>query len=439
MRAVTAVLAPTAVPGPADDVAERVIPPAGIAYWLSAALALVAAAGSLLTFLVPDVLRGTAVMNGSARGTALVVVLAGLPLLAGSMVLASRGSAAAVLTWLGATAFLLYNSLMFAFSTPFNRLFPLYLAMLALSAWSVAALLRQADIRALGRRFSPRAPVRLIASYVWVIVGLNSAAWVSRILPAVLSGGPPAFLRGTGLTTSVVFVQDLALWLPLMAAAGAWLWARRPLGYLIAGAGLVMWVIESLSVAVDQWYGHAAAPASAVVSAALVPAFAVLALIGLVPVYFLMRGMPAAARRDVSAAGRRGWAGWALAVMALLAGASSVFGGIELLRDGFGMPLSWLSGTPFTGWRLPGLALLIGVAVPQLVLLALILVSNRWARAAGYLAGAALVAWILVQLLVLQHFFFLQPVIAGIGVLQVLLAWRWRRSAEPSARGGEIA
>lgn len=35
-----------------------------------------------LTFLVPGVLHGTAVMNGSARGTALTMLLHGVPVLA---------------------------------------------------------------------------------------------------------------------------------------------------------------------------------------------------------------------------------------------------------------------------------------------------------------------------------------------------------------------
>ena len=68
-------------------------------------------------------------------------------------------------------------------------------------------------------------------------------------MPALADSGTSAFLRGTGLTTNVVYVQDLALWLPLMAVAAAGLWRRRPWGYLIAGAGLVMWVIESVSIA----------------------------------------------------------------------------------------------------------------------------------------------------------------------------------------------
>jgi hypothetical protein len=293
-----------------------------------------------------------------------VVLLAGVPALGCSMWLAARGSAAAVITWLGAAGFLLYNSLMFVFATPANRLFPLYLAMLALAAWSGGALLGQADVAAYGALFSPRTPVRGIAVYMWTVVALNAAAWLARIVPAVVHGGPPAYLRGTGLAVNVVYVQDLALWLPLLAVAAAWLWRRRPWGYLLAGAGLVM------------------------------------------------------------------WARWALAVLDGLTGAAAVYGGVGLIRDGFGMPDGWLAGTPLTGWVLPGVALLIGVAVPQLSAAALIGSGVRPGLAAGYLAGLLLIAWIAVELLILRRYFFLQPVIAGIGVAEILLAWRWQRSGK---------
>ena len=418
----------------------RVIGPGRTAYWLSAALAVTAAAGSLLTFTVPAMLRGTAVMNGSARGTALVVLLAGVPTLACSMLLAARGSVAGVITWLGSAGFLIYNSLMFAFATPANRLFPLYLAMLALSVWSAGAVLWQADVTAFGTLFSARTPVRGIAVYMWTVVALNAAAWLARIIPAVARGGTPAYLRGTGLPVNVVYVQDLALWLPLLAVAAAWLWRRRPWGYLLVGAGLVMWVLESVSIAVDQWYGHAAAPASPVASGALVPAFALLAAIGLIPAGLLLHGlsggMPGvtAAPRPPAAA-RRGWHPWALAGLGGLTGAAAVYGGIGLIRDGFGMPDGWLGGTPLTGWVLPGVALLVGVAVPQLAAAALIVSGTRPGVAAGYLAGLLLVAWIAVQLLILRRYFFLQPVIAGIGAAEVLLAWRWQRAAGTDSPG----
>jgi hypothetical protein len=84
-------------------------------------------------------------------------------------------------------------------------------------------------------------------------------------------------------------VQDLAVWLPLAAVAAWWLWRRRPAGILVIGAMLTMWVIESISIAVDQWFGHAADPGSPVASAAVTPVFAVVALLGLVPVAVLLR------------------------------------------------------------------------------------------------------------------------------------------------------
>lgn len=418
------------------DAGPPILRSGALAYCLSGALALVAVTSALLTFLLPGILRGTAVMNGSARGTALVIVLIAVPMLVWSLVLAWRGSARAVLAWLGATAVLAYNALMFLFATPVNRLFPLNLAMLSLSGFSIAAVVARTDARALASRFSARVPVRGIASYVWVVVALNTVLWLAKIVPGLASRGAPDYLRGTGLTTNVVFVQDLTLWLPLMAIAAAWLWRHRPAGYLIVGAGLIMWVIESACVAADQWYGHAADPVSQVASGALVPVFAALALIGLVPVYYLLRGFdtglsPGTAASLIPQATRRGWPAWLLTGIALFLTAGALFGGTQLMRDGLGMPLRWLSNTPFTSWTLPGLALLIGVAVPQLIVVLLTVMARRLALAASYLAGFALIAWIAIQLLVLQRYFFLQPVIAGFGVAEILLARAWQRTVRP--------
>lgn len=49
------------------------------------------------------------------------------------------------------------------------------------------------------------------------------------------------------MTTNPVYVHDLAWWLPLMGVGAWWLWDRRPLGYVVTGVGLVMWVVESLT------------------------------------------------------------------------------------------------------------------------------------------------------------------------------------------------
>lgn len=265
--------------------------PGVAAYWVSGALGLVAAIAGAITFFVPGVLRGPAVMNGSARGTALVLLLVAVPALTLSMLFAAKGSARAVIAWLGAVAYIVYNSVLFLFATPFNNLFLLYVAMLSLSLWSMAAVLHAIDVPSFARRFSEHLPARAIAAYMLVIVGLNALAWLWQVVPGMLSTTSPKFVGGTGLQTNPVFVQDLAVWLPLMAVAAIWLWHRTSWGYVISGLLLVMYVFEGLGVAADQWFGSTADPTSTVASAAAVPMFLVLAVIGLVPLFFHMENL----------------------------------------------------------------------------------------------------------------------------------------------------
>ena len=254
-------------------------------YWLSGALAVVTTAASACSFFIPGVLRGPAVMNGSARGTALVILIVAVPALLLSMRSAAAGSVRALIVWLGAIAYIAYQAVLFIFATPFNQLFLLNVAMFSLAFWSAVVIVHQLDVEALRTRFSPRLPVRGLAMYALVIVMLNALAWLRNIVPSVLSSTPPGWLDGTGLSTNPIYVQDLAFWLPLMAVAATWLWRRKAWGYLLVGSILTMWVIESLSVAVDQWMGSAADSTSTVASAAMTPVFGVLALVGLVPLY----------------------------------------------------------------------------------------------------------------------------------------------------------
>jgi hypothetical protein len=254
-------------------------------YWLSGALAVVAAAGAAATFFIPGVLRGPAVMNGSARGTALVVLVIAIPALLLSMRAAAAGSVRALIVWMGAIAYITYQTVLFIFETPFNQLFLVYLAMFSLSFWSVVSILRQLDLESLRARFSPKLPVRGLATYALIMVVLNALAWLQSVVPGVLSSAPPSWLDGTGTTTNAIYVQDLAFWLPLTAVAALLLWRRQSWGYLVVGSMLTYWVIEGVSVAVDQLFGHIADPSSTVVSVVLVPAFGVVALVGLIPLY----------------------------------------------------------------------------------------------------------------------------------------------------------
>ena len=266
----------------------------GVTFGLSAALGLVTLAATAGTLLVPDVLRGTDVMNGSARGTALVALLLGVPTLVLAMHAAAVGSARGVFVWFGAVMYLAYNAFLLLFATPFNQLFLLYVAMAGLALVTGIALVSDTDLRALVRCCDKRMQVRLIAVYVGVVVTTNAVLWLAAVVPPTFSSDPPGFLDGTGLTTNPVYVQDLAFWLPLMGVAAVWLWRRYTIGYLLVGGGLVMWVLEGVTIAADQWFGHRADPASDVVSTAAVPGFLVTALVTLsILVVFLRHVRPA--------------------------------------------------------------------------------------------------------------------------------------------------
>jgi len=122
---------------------------------------------------------------------------------------------------------------------------------------------------------------------------------------------------------------------------------------------------------------------------------------------------------------RRGWAGGVLLGVLLLVAVNAIYGGIGLAVNGMGMPSEWLDRLPVDTWTLPGAALLLTVAVPQLVAAWLVWRKDRRAGAVGFGAGGALVLWIAVQLLVLQRYFFLQPVIAVLGAMTMALDWWW--------------
>jgi hypothetical protein len=218
-------------------------------------------------------------MNGSARGTALVMLVVGLPLLVGAMLAARRGSVRALPVWLGAVAYLGYNAVMLLFATPFNFMFLAYDAVLGLSIWTAVALLYRIDIAAYQQWVRPGIRHRLVAGFLWVVVVLNGLVWLKGIVTGMTQPWPPDFLDGTGLNTLPTYVQDVAFWLPTAALAGWWLWRSRPYGHLASTALLVYFTVEAIGVAADQTWGHQLDPASHVVSLQIVPGFVGLALI----------------------------------------------------------------------------------------------------------------------------------------------------------------
>jgi hypothetical protein len=211
-----------------------------------------------------------------------------LPALVISMLLTARGSIRAQIVWLGALSYLLYNATFFAFDVVFNQMFLVYIAVLSLAVWSMVALLQGIDVAEVKAFCGARLPVRTIAAYLVVITLLFAVVWLRDILPALMNLTTPASLHGTLMLTNPIQVMDFAFGFPMTILAAVWLWQRRPWGYVLAGMFLVYGVIEAVSTATDQTFGHLSDSAQ---STAMVPVFAVLALIALMPLVVYLHAL----------------------------------------------------------------------------------------------------------------------------------------------------
>jgi hypothetical protein len=107
----------------------------------------------------------------------------------------------------------------------------------------------------------------------------------------------------------------------------------------------------------------------------------------------------------------------------LLIAVNALYGGVGLIVNGLGMPAGWLAGTPFTSWTMPGVLLLVVVGAPMTLAAVAELRRSPAAYRLSITAGVLLVGWIAGQVVVLRHYFFLQPVLGVAALLVLALAW----------------
>jgi hypothetical protein len=134
-------------------------------------------------------------------------------------------------------------------------------------------------------------------------------------------------------------------------------------------------------------------------------------------------------RREVHG---RLWARTALVVVEAFVAVGAVYGSIMLITDGWRLDRSMLRHLPVDTWVMPGVALAALVAVPYVIAAVLVVTRHPLARAVSLLAGGVLVGWIVVQLAVIQQYFFLQPVMGICGLFTLGLAYLLPRRDESS-------
>lgn len=112
----------------------------------------------------------------------------------------------------------------------------------------------------------------------------------------------------------------------------------------------------------------------------------------------------------------------------LVQGLSGIAGGSGLVGDPSGrsiqIPLSWLEGSPFADYFIPGLILLVVLGIGPLIVLYGLWTRQNWGWIGALLVGLALIVWILVEILIIgyQPQPPLQLIYGSLGVIIVILA-----------------
>ncbi len=91
----------------------------------------------------------------------------------------------------------------------------------------------------------------------------------------------------------------------------------------------------------------------------------------------------------------------------LFQGLSGVVGGVGLVADPSGealqIPLSWLQGSPFDDYLIPGIILLFVLGIFPLIVVYGLWIRSAWSWLASLLVGIALIVWIGVEILIIGY------------------------------------
>jgi hypothetical protein len=214
--------------------------------WSSVVIAAGIAASSSYALLASDPYRDLpeATLIAAKAQDACSVLVAALLLL-----LRRRPSARIHLVRLGLLAYVAYSYSIYLIGVPMNRVFLIYVVLVAVSG---AALL-DGLVRLRPEGWPRVSQPRLERGTGWVLVAvavLFAALWLAALLPFALGGAAPDTV-GPGGVAYPVFVLDLVVALPCVAAVG--ILALR--GRAIAGPLVVIVLVKIITLFTALWAG----------------------------------------------------------------------------------------------------------------------------------------------------------------------------------------
>lgn len=172
------------------------------------------------------------------KGTDVVTLFVGIPLLLTGYWLYRRGSLRGNIFLIGMLLYFLYLGATYTFSVLFNSLFLVYTALFSAALFSTILALTSFDLQHLASKVTSNMPRRGIAIFMFV-AGLGTLMlWLSELIGPLMTGQAPANLGP--YTTMFTHGFDSAVITPACVITGIFLLQRKPLGYLLAAPLLIL-------------------------------------------------------------------------------------------------------------------------------------------------------------------------------------------------------
>ena len=184
-------------------------------------------------------------------GWDLVTLLVIVPALALTLPSLLRGSLRGTLLAAGFLVYFLYQYAEYAMALAYGPLFPVYVAIIALSASGIPLLLSHVDVAALPAVVGPRFPRRAMIGFGLYMSLLLSGMWLPLIAQTFTETSVRELYGGT---TLVVQAFDLGFLVPLGLFTAITVYRRLPVGHLLSavvivkGASIALGIVAMLAV-----------------------------------------------------------------------------------------------------------------------------------------------------------------------------------------------
>jgi hypothetical protein len=216
--------------------------------WLSVLAGLLAALSSAAgIFFAGTYARETVNWATQGSGQDVVNLFLAVPALFISAYLVKQESFRALLVWLGTLMYLLYSYVLYSFFIHFGPWFPVYVAILGCSFYSLAGSFMDSDWKGVSPLFV-RVNVKPGSAFLMFIAVIFYVLWAGEVIKALLGHTMPKGLNEIGLPVNPIHVLDMAFFLPATAIVSVKLWRRKTLGLLLAVPLLVFLVLMGIAI-----------------------------------------------------------------------------------------------------------------------------------------------------------------------------------------------